>query len=119
MSHALALIALGMLTGIASASFGIGGGLIMVPIFLWILKMPYPQAVAHSLVLIVPISIVGGLMNTRFTQYDLRILILCAFGGIIGAVIGTYLLHTLPSLWIKRAFAIFILYAAWRLWFGK
>lgn len=119
MSLTLGLILVGTLTGIASASFGIGGGLIMVPIFLWLLKMPYPQAVAHSLVLIIPISAVGGLINTQFTQYNLRVLILCALGGIIGAVIGTYLLHTLPTLWIKRAFALFILYVAWKLWFNK
>jgi uncharacterized membrane protein YfcA len=91
----------------------------MVPIFLWILNMPYQQAVAHSLVLIIPISIAGGIANTRFTQFDLRVVTLCALGGILGALIGTYLLHTLPTLWIKRAFAIFILYAAWKLWFGK
>ncbi|MCS7062653.1 MAG: sulfite exporter TauE/SafE family protein [Methylacidiphilales bacterium] len=115
----LTLILLGLITGIASASFGIGGGLIMVPAFLWLLKMPYPQAVAHSLVLIVPISLVGSLVNTQFTQFYPRVLILCAIGGAIGALIGTFLLHNIPTLWIKRAFALFILYAAWKLWTGK
>jgi uncharacterized protein len=50
-------IALGLLAGFASGCFGIGGGVLIVPILMLLFKVEYHVAVGTSLALILPISL--------------------------------------------------------------
>jgi uncharacterized membrane protein YfcA len=47
---------------------------------------------------------------------DWRIAGACAVTGIIGAIAGAFLIQKVPEIYARRAFAVFLLYAAWRLW---
>lgn len=109
--------ALGLVAGIASGCFGIGGGALIVPALTLWFKVPYTVAIGTSLALIIPISLAGAFTHQKFGNLDWRIFTACAIAGVIGAVGGSLLIQKVPELYARRGFAIFLLYAAWRLWF--
>ncbi len=114
----LAFASLGLVAGFASGCFGIGGGAIMVPVLILAFGVPYHVAVGTSLALILPIALAGSATNLTLQKIHWPIFWSCAIAGAIGAVAGALLIQKIPELYAKRAFAIFLVYSAWRLW-GK
>jgi len=47
---------------------------------------------------------------------DWRIAAACALTGMLGAVLGSLWIQKIPELYARRAFSIFLFYAAWKLW---
>lgn len=76
-------IFVGFIAGIISGLFTAGGGLILVPAFLYILKMEPKQARASSLFCILPMVITSAFFYGQNNLIDWKIGILCAIGGII------------------------------------
>ena len=59
---------IGLLAGLASGCFGIGGGALVVPALTLLCGVPYHVAVGTSLALIIPITFAGSPGNsTRST----------------------------------------------------
>jgi len=115
-SGAILYALIGLLAGLASGCFGIGGGAIVVPALTLLCGVPYHVAVGTSLALIIPISLAGSLTSWKLNTIDWRITAACALTGMLGAVLGTLLVQKIPEMYARRAFAVFLLYAAWRLW---
>lgn len=109
-------LALGLIAGIASGCFGIGGGAIIVPALSIWFGVPYEVAVGTSLALIIPISLAGGVAHAKLGGIDWKIFAFCAVAGVIGAIIGSLLVQKIPALYARRGFAVFLLYTAWKLW---
>ncbi|MCX6936012.1 MAG: sulfite exporter TauE/SafE family protein [Verrucomicrobia bacterium] len=107
---------IGLLAGLASGCFGIGGGAIIVPALTLLCGVPYHVAVGTSLALIIPITLAGSFTSWRLNTVDWKIVVACALTGMIGAVAGSLLIQKIPELIARRAFAFFLIYAAWRLW---
>lgn len=89
------LIAMGMGAGILGALFGLGGGIIFVPILMLVFGLAPTEAVAVSLIGIIAGSVGAstvfvdkGLSNVRL---GLLLEITTATGAIIGAIVATYL----------------------------
>jgi uncharacterized membrane protein YfcA len=47
-------LAIGIVSGVIAALCGVGGGVVMVPAFVFFLKLPQKTAVATSLAIIIP-----------------------------------------------------------------
>ena len=107
---------IGLAAGLASGCFGIGGGALVVPALTLLCGVPYHVAVGTSLALIIPITFAGTLTSWKLNTVDWRIAGACAITGIIGAIAGAFLIQKVPEIYARRAFAVFLLYAAWRLW---
>jgi uncharacterized membrane protein YfcA len=118
MTPTVGYLLLGLVAGFASGCFGIGGGAIMVPILVLGFQVPYHVAVGTSLALIIPISLAGSAANWKFGTIDGKIFAACAVAGMIGAVAGSMFIQKIPALYAKRAFAVFLVYSAFRLWKG-
>ena len=112
----LGYVLLGLVAGLASGCFGIGGGAIIVPVLTLWFKVPYHVAIGTSLALILPIALAGSATNFRLGTINWKIFVACAIAGVVGAVVGSLLIQKVPALYAKRAFALFLLYSAWRLW---
>jgi uncharacterized membrane protein YfcA len=109
-------ITLGLVAGLASGAFGIGGGAIIVPaLSLWF-GVPYHVAVGTSLALIIPISLAGSATHYKMDGVDWRIFAFCAVAGMVGAIAGSMLIQKVPEAYARKGFAIFLLYSAWKLW---
>ena len=111
--------ALGALAGLLGGAFGIGGGIVMVPALLVIFKLPIHNAIGTSMMVIVPIAAAGALRHYSLDNVNMQIALLAGLGGILGAIIGASIIVKIPAFYVKRAFAIFLIYSAIRLWFSK
>ncbi len=104
-------ILVGFLAGLISGFFTAGGGLILVPAFVYILKMNEKTSRATSILCILPMVIVTAIFynNSHFINWNIALK--CALGGVIGAILGTKLLKKIPDKYLKITFIIFLLYA--------
>lgn len=75
-------ILVGLFAGIISGFFTAGGGLILVPAFLYTLKMEPRQARATAIFCILPMVITTAIFYGQNNLIDWKIGILCAIGGI-------------------------------------
>lgn len=115
----LLIIVIGAVAGLLGGTFGVGGGIVMVPAFLLLLKEPVHTAIGTSLMVVIPISIAGALRHYTLNNVHFSIVLWAGLGGIIGAVLGASIIEHVPALYVKRAFALFLIYSAVRLWIAK
>lgn len=95
---------IGLLAGGLSGLFGVGGGVVMVPLQMLFLAEPIKAAVRTSLGAIVAIAI-SGLAQHAWNGNVLWIPGLClGLGGIVGAQVGTRLLPKLPDRTVNLMF---------------
>ena len=106
----IVLIVVGMLVGVLSGMFGIGGGTVIVPALVW-LGLSQRNAAATSTLAIVPTSISGVISYAAGGHVDWLAAALLFCGMFIGGQIGSWLLSRLPELvlrWIFVAFLVFV-----------
>ena len=106
----IVLIVVGMLVGVLSGTFGIGGGTVIVPALVW-LGLSQRNAAATSTLAIVPTSISGVVSYATGGHVDWLTAALLFCGMFIGGQIGSWLLSRLPELvlrWIFVAFLVFV-----------
>lgn len=106
----IVLIVVGMLVGVLSGTFGIGGGTVIVPALVW-LGLSQRNAAATSMLAIVPTSISGVVSYATGGHVDWLAAALLFCGMFIGGQIGSWLLSRLPELvlrWIFVAFLVFV-----------
>ena len=78
----------GVIVGLLSALFGVGGGILMVPFMVFILSLNQHVAEGTSLLVIVPTAIAGVISHHRRGYISYRTAIILALGGIGGAYLG-------------------------------
>lgn len=105
-------IIIGLSAGFVSGMFASGGGMILVPSFIGILKMNEKEARATTIFAILPMVIVSSFFYIKNDFIDWKIGMLCAIGGIIGGIIGSKLLRRLSNKVLKISFIIFLIYAS-------
>lgn len=113
----LPLLITGAVGGFLSGFFGVGGGIIMVPLLMLWAKLDQRRASATSLLAIVPTSIVGALTYGINQQVDFAVAGLVVLGAIVGAPLGSKLLRVLPIAVIHWTFVAMMLIEAGRLLF--
>ncbi|WNZ21998.1 sulfite exporter TauE/SafE family protein [Leptolyngbya sp. NK1-12] len=101
--------AIGLLAGVLSGLFGVGGGVVMVPLQMLFLGESIKAAVRTSLGAIVAIAI-SGLAQHAWNGNVLWIPGLClGMGGVLGAQFGTRLLPRLPDQTVNLLFRVFLI----------
>jgi uncharacterized membrane protein YfcA len=113
----LSLLLVGVFGGLLSGAFGVGGGIIMVPLLMWLVRMDQRRAAATSLVAIVPSAVAGAIQYGLKGEVDVVAGLLVALGGVGGALIGTRLLRTLSLGWLRWLFIALLVLVAVRLFF--
>ena len=108
-------IIIGMLAGIVSGLFSTGGGMILVPAFMYWLKLDATKSRGTSLFCILPMVITSSFFYYKGNFVDWKISILCAIGGTIGGYFGAKLLKKLPEKYLKIAFTFFLIYVSFRM----
>ena len=109
------IMLIGFFSGIVSGLFASGGGMILVPAFIYLLKMEEVEARATSVICILPMVVTSGIFYYTNNYIDWKIGLLCAIGGVIGGVIGAKLLNKLPDRYFKIAFIVFLIYASYKM----
>lgn len=111
----IAAAAVGVVAGALSGLFGIGGGTVIVPGLVLISRMDQRLAHGTSLAAIVPIAISGVVGYGLDDKVDWAVAACLAVGAVIGARIGTRLLHVVSQHRLRMAFAVLLLITAVRM----
>lgn len=94
--------------------FGGGGGMVLVPLLLKGGELQAKETFASTVAIIFPICAVSFAAQLFFTDFSWAAAVPYLIGGAAGGLVGGRLFRKMPPLWLKRIFALFILYGAWR-----
>jgi hypothetical protein len=116
--HYLLAGIIGLVSGVTSGLFGVGGGVVMVPAMLFLLSPPIrdiKQAIGTSLAVIIPTALMGSYKH--FTQHNVewRTALALAPLAVVGGYLGAWLTTHIPAEGLKRAFGGFIVLVGLRL----
>ena len=104
---------IGLLAGIVNGLFSTGGGMILVPAFMYLLKLDATKSRGTSVFCILPMVITSSFFYYKGNFINWKIAILCAVGGAIGGFIGAKLLKKLPEKIMKIVFTILLIYVSY------
>ncbi len=110
-------IATGVLTGIVNGLFGGGGGMIVVPLMTFLLKMKTKVAHATALAVILPVSVISGIIYLIKGNFDLSVGLPSGIGVVIGGIVGAWALKKLSVKWVKIIFCGCMVFAGVKLLF--
>jgi hypothetical protein len=110
------LIAIGLVAGVFAGMFGIGGGIVIVPALMLVVKLKEVEAIGTSLAaLIPPVGLLGAIEYYKTGSINIRYAGLVALGLFVGAYFGARIMVSLPPELIRRLYAIFLLAIAARM----
>lgn len=101
-------VGIGLLAGLLSGLFGVGGGTVIVPLLVLALSFDQRLAAGTSLAAIVPTATVGVISYAVHGSVAWIPALLLAVGAVVGAQIGTWLLPRLSITLLRWAFVGFL-----------
>lgn len=104
----VAYLAIGLVMGVTSGLFGIGGAVISVPALVGILGVSDLIAKGTTLAVIVATSVTGTLANRRSGLVDVRTALIVGLVAAVAAVGGAYLGLALPARVSTVLFAVLL-----------
>lgn len=115
----LRVVAVGVLAGLSSGLFGIGGGIVMIAALVMLADFDHKLATGTALTAIVPIAISGVLGYAVGGEVDWAAAALIAVGAVPGAVVGTWLLVRVRAPLLQLVFSAAMVLAALRMVVGE
>ena len=117
----LIFIGVGIVAGISSGLFGVGGGTIIVPALIFLVGVSQVTATGTSLVaLLLPVGIFGVLeyyKMGKITREHIVYGLMIAIGMFLGVYLGARIAVGLSEHVMKRLFSAFLMMIALKLWF--
>lgn len=104
-----ALIA-GAAAGLANGFFGGGGGMVLVPLLTGKCALEQRKAFATSVAIILPLCALSSVIYFLRGGLEFWTALPYLLGGLIGGFLGGKLFHGLNMEWLRRIFALLILY---------
>ena len=112
------LILVGIFIGTMSGFFGIGGGMILVPILL-VIGFDIKDAIGISIIQMVFSSVFGSYLNHKKGSLIVGEGIFVGFGGFVGGYIGGHVTQYVSDVVLQALFFGLLLFALFRLFFSK
>jgi uncharacterized membrane protein YfcA len=110
-------IAIGLAAGVLAGMFGIGGGIVIGPALILLAKFHPQLATGTSLgALILPAGALGAWEYYRRGNLNITAALWIALGLFLGAWFGARLAHSLSGPQLQKAFAVFLVLIAIRVW---
>jgi uncharacterized membrane protein YfcA len=120
MARDLAMLALGAGAGVLAGLFGVGGGIVIIPMLILLFNFTQHRAQGTSLAaMLLPVGIFAAMRYYRDGNLDVRAGIFIGLGIIGGAYLGAVLAGNLPDWEMKKLFAIFLLLVSIKLLLEK
>ncbi|HOC30626.1 MAG: sulfite exporter TauE/SafE family protein [Armatimonadetes bacterium] len=114
----LGLLLVGGLAGLLSGIFGIGGGLILVPIFIHLLRLDGHHATATSLaIVLLPVALPAVIHFHKAGHIEWWIVPWVALGFALFSSLGAKINIGASDVVLRRAFAVLLVYAAFNMAF--
>jgi uncharacterized membrane protein YfcA len=102
------LVGVGALAGLLSGLLGVGGGIVMVPGFTEVARIPLKTAIATSLACVGIFAIPGTVTHAALGDIDWRFALWLAIGVVPGARLGAHLAIEATHRRLRIAVAVFL-----------
>ncbi len=118
MAEILVLICIGIVGGVLSGMFGVGGGIIIVPAFVFFLGMTQHQAQGTSLgLMLLPIGILAAYNYYKTGNLDVKAGLIVAAAFVIGGYFGSKFSLSIDQVTLKRIFGVLMFFVSVKLIF--
>lgn len=97
-------LGIGIISGAIAALCGVGGGVVMVPAFVFFLAMPQKMAVATSLAIIIPTALMATLQNSKSDLVNWKVAAVTAISASLFAYLGAGWLKSMSNETLTRLF---------------
>lgn len=108
----------GIITGFIAGFFGVGGGMILIPMLL-ISGYNIKSAISISILQMVYTSVFGTIINYQKNKYILKDGIFLGLGGFFGGSLSGYIISGVDEIYLKYAFLSLVIFAILRIYFSK
>ena len=111
------LIVTGLVCGVFGATFGVGSGILMIPVLVLAFHLPQKAAQATCLAVMLPMTLVA-LLRYKFSLQvptDWRMIAILSLGAVAGAFLGAGVAGWLSGTTLRRLFAVVMILAAFKL----
>lgn len=109
------VVLIGLGAGLLAGVFGVGGGILIVPMLVVVAKFDQRYAHGTSLAAVLPIAISNIFTYWAHDHIDWHLAAFIAVGAVAGAFVGTYLLHVLNHRTLAVSFSLVMIFTAVRL----
>jgi len=111
---------LGVIAGVLSGIFGIGGGTILIPAMVFLFGLTQHQAQGTTLAILVPpIGLLAALRYYYAGNVKLNMAAFICIGFFFGALLGAHYIQAVPDPTLKRLFGIYLVVLGARMIFFK
>jgi uncharacterized protein len=110
---------IGLLCGIFSALFGVGSGIIMVPALVLVAELSQKSAQGMALAIMVPMALTGAIRYKMdpVNQMDMKLVAILSVAGVLGALMGYWLVTKISGETIRKVFAVIMIVTAIKMFF--
>jgi len=98
----------GFISGIISG-MGIGGGTVLIPILVFVLRTNQHIAQSINLLYFIPTAVIALIVHIKNKNMDFKLAVPIVLFGILGALIGSRLAVSISSANLKKIFGMFLL----------
>jgi uncharacterized membrane protein YfcA len=115
----LALLTLGFVGGVISGSFGVGSGIIFIPALVLLFSTSQHSAQGTALAVMAPMALLGAFRywHNPDVEVNMVLVALLVGGSLVGVLVGTEIAPRVQGHWLRKAFAIFMVIVAVRMFF--
>jgi uncharacterized membrane protein YfcA len=107
----------GLAAGVLSGAFGIGGGIVLVPLLGFLLGLPQQEAQGVTLaVLLLPIGLPAVLAYRKRVAIRWWLVLALIAGFVLTVAPGAWVANAMDGRWLRGIFALFVLVVAWQMW---
>lgn len=104
----------GVAAGSINGLFGGGGGMALVPLLTKWCGVEEKKSFANCVAVIFPFCVISAAIYLFRTHLDLMVALPYLIGGLAGGLVGGRLFKNVPTVWLRRIFAAFLLYGGVR-----
>ena len=116
------VILVGLAAGFIGGLLGVGGGILFVPAFIYLLRDRIPStqmAIGTSLAVVMAVAIAGTIQHHMGGRINWRIVPCVAIFAIIGSTLGARVSGILGGIVLRRIFAVLLVIVAVKMFFSK
>lgn len=115
----LMLLCIGLAAGILSGLVGVGGGIVMVPLLLWIGLSQHEAQGTSLAVLSIPVTAIAALNYYKQGYVDWKYALIIAVFFVVGAFLGSKIAVSIDQKILKKIFGVILLLVAGKMLLGK
>ena len=105
----------GLAAGFVNGFFGAGGGMVLVPLLIWLVGLPDKLAFSSAISIILPLCVVSLVIYGRHDMLPLSDALPYLLGGAGGGVLAGLWFQKVPAKWLHLALGVLILLGGVRL----